>query len=113
VLRLRFDDFSRATRSHTLPYPTSSTEMVLATARALLATAAPLIELRGLTLVGIAVGNLGDGRAVQLALPFEGHSSDALDAAVDEVRVRFGNGAITRAVLLERGSGIAMPVLPP
>jgi DNA polymerase-4 len=113
VLRLRFDDFSRATRSHTLPYPTSSTELVLATARALLATAAPLIELRGLTLVGIAVGNLGDGRAVQLALPFEGHSSDALDAAVDEVRVRFGNGAITRAVLLERGSGMAMPVLPP
>jgi DNA polymerase IV len=112
VLRLRFDDFSRATRSHTLPYATASTQAVLATARALLTTAAPLIQLRGITLVGVAVGNLGDGRAVQLALPFELHSSDALDAAVDEVRVRFGNGAITRAVLLERGTGIAMPVLP-
>jgi DNA polymerase IV len=112
VLRLRFDDFSRATRSHTLPYPTASTQTILATARALVATATPLIESRGLTLVGIAVGNLGDGRAVQLALPFDLHSSDALDAAVDEVRVRFGNGAITRAVLLERGTGIAMPVLP-
>jgi DNA polymerase-4 len=112
VLRLRFDDFSRATRSHTLPYPTSSTQTILTTARTLLATAVPLIECRGLTLVGVAVGNLGDGRAEQLALPFDPHSSDALDVAVDEVRQRFGTGAITRAVLLHRGAGIAMPVLP-
>jgi DNA polymerase IV len=112
VIRLRFDDFSRATRSHTLPYPTSSTQAILTTARTLLATAVPLIECRGLTLVGVAVGNLGDGRAVQLALPFDPHSSDALDAAVDEVRQRFGTAAITRAVLLHRGAGIAMPVLP-
>jgi DNA polymerase IV len=113
VLRLRFDDFSRATRSHTLPYPTASTQAILATARALLATATPLIEARGITLVGVAVGNLGEGRCVQLALPFDPHSSDALDVAVDEVRERFGTAAITRAVLLERGTGIAMPVLPP
>jgi DNA polymerase-4 len=112
VLRLRFDDFSRATRSHTLPYPTASTQAILATARALLVTAVPLIESRGITLVGVAVGNLGDGRSVQLALPFDPHSSDALDAAVDEVRERFGTASITRAVLLERGPGIAMPVLP-
>jgi len=112
VLRLRFDDFSRVTRSHTLPYPTSSTQAILTAARALLATAAPLIEIRGSTLVGVAVGNLGDGRAVQLALPFDRHSSDALDAAVDEVRQRFGAPAITRAVLLDRGPGLAMPVLP-
>ena len=112
VLRLRFDDFSRATRSHTLPYPTSSTQAILATARALLATAVPLIEARGITLVGIAVGNLGDGRSLQLALPFDPHSSDALDAAVDEVRQRFGTASITRAVLLERGAGLAMPLVP-
>jgi DNA polymerase IV len=112
VLRLRFDDFSRATRSHTLPYPTASTQAILATARALLVTAVPLIESRGITLVGVAVGNLGDSRSVQLALPFDPHSSDALDAAVDEVRERFGTASITRAVLLERGPGIAMPVLP-
>jgi DNA polymerase-4 len=112
VLRLRFDDFSRATRSHTLAYPTSSTQTILTTARALLATARPLIECRGLTLVGIAVANLGDGRAVQLALPFDPHSSDALDAAVDEVRQRFGTAAITRAVLLGRSPGVVMPLLP-
>ncbi len=92
VLRLRFDDFSRATRSHTLPYPTAGTQTILATARALLAAALPMIEQRGITLVGVAVGNLEDGRAFQLTLPFDGRDSDALDAALDEVRLRFGCG---------------------
>ena len=112
VLRLRFDDFSRATRSHTLPQATAGTEAILAAARGLLATAVPLIERRGITLVGIAVSNLDDGRAVQLALPFDGQSSDALDAAIDEVRERFGWTAITRAALLGRRPGVAMPLLP-
>jgi DNA polymerase-4 len=112
VLRLRFDDFSRATRSHTLPYATASTQTVLSTARGLLTIAVPLIERRGITLVGVALGNLDDGRAVQLALPFDAHSSEALDAAVDEVRHRFGSSAITRAVLLSRGEGSTMPLLP-
>jgi DNA polymerase IV len=111
VLRLRFDDFSRATRSHTLPYPTASTHMILTTARALLAVAVPIIERRGITLVGLAVGNLGDGRAVQLALPFDPHGSDALDAALDEVRLRFGSAAVVRAVLLGR-TGPTVPLLP-
>jgi DNA polymerase-4 len=71
-----------------------------------------MIERRGITLVGVAVSNLGDGRAVQLALPFERRGSDALDAALDEVRLRFGSAAVTRAVLLERGQGLAMPLLP-
>ncbi len=112
VLRLRFDDFSRATRSHTLPYPTASTQTILTTARGLLAVAAPLIEERGLTLVGVAVGNLGDGRSLQLALPLDAHSSDELDAALDEVRLRFGSNAITRAVLIGRRRGVEMPLLP-
>jgi DNA polymerase-4 len=112
VLRLRFNDFSRATRSHTLPYPTAGTQAILTTARGLLTVAVPLIERRGITLVGVAVGNLDDGRAVQLALPFDPHSSDALDAAVDEVRQRFGSAALTRAVLLGRRPGLAMPLLP-
>jgi DNA polymerase-4 len=112
VLRLRFDDFSRATRSHTLPHATAGTETILTTARGLLAGAVPLIERRGITLVGVAVTNLGDGRSLQLALSLDRHSSDALDSAVDEVRNRFGSDAVTRAVLLKRGSGLAMPLLP-
>jgi len=111
MLRLRFADFSRATRSHTLPRATAHTETVLATSRWLLTTAMPLIERQGLTLVGVAVGNLEDDDAVQLALPFDRHSS-ALDAALDEVRERFGTAAVTRAVLLGRDQGLSMPLLP-
>jgi DNA polymerase-4 len=112
VLRLRFDDFSRATRSHTLPYATASTQAILATVRELLTIAAPMIDRRGITLVGVAVSNLADGRAVQLTLPLAAHSSEALDAAVDEVRQRFGSRAVTRAVLLGRGQGPTVPLLP-
>jgi DNA polymerase-4 len=112
VLRLRFADFSRATRSHTLPHATANTETILITARGLLAIAAPLIERRGITLVGVAVSNLEDGGAFQLALAIDRHSSDALDAAIDEVRQRFGSTAVTRAVLLGRGQGLTMPLLP-
>jgi DNA polymerase-4 len=112
VLRLRFDDFSRATRSHTLPDATANTQAILTAARRLLAIAVPMIERQGITLVGVAVSNLDDGRAIQLVLPFDRHSSDALDAALDEVRQRFGSTAITRAVLIDRGQGLAMPLLP-
>ena len=112
VLRLRFDDFSRATRSHTLRRATAETHTVLATTRWLLATASPVIEQDGLTLVGISVANLEDDRALQLPLPFDPHDGVALDAAVDEIRERFGPNAITRAVLLGRGTGLVVPLLP-
>jgi DNA polymerase-4 len=112
VLRLRFDDFSRATRSHTLPWPTAHTHTILATARALLATAMPMIQRQGITLVGVAVANLDDSGAIQLTLPFDRHSGAALDAALDEVRDRFGSDAVTRAVLLGRDQGLSVPMLP-
>jgi DNA polymerase-4 len=110
VLRLRFADFTRATRSHTLGEATAHTDTILATARGLLAAAMPMIERQGITLVGVALGNLSDDAAVQLTLPFE--RAGALDAAVDQVRERFGSGAITRAVLLGRDQGPSVPLLP-
>jgi DNA polymerase-4 len=112
VLRLRFADFTRATRSHTLPQATAETHAILTAARELLATAGPMIERQGLTLVGIAVSNLENDDAVQLALPFDNWSGGALDAALDEVRERFGSTAVTRAVLLGRDQGFTMPMLP-
>ncbi|MFL5826800.1 MAG: DNA polymerase IV [Thermoleophilaceae bacterium] len=112
VLRLRFDDFSRVTRSHTLLEATSATETVLATARELLMAALPMIESRGITLLGIALGSLSDGGAVQLALPFERERAWALDTTLDELRDRFGSGAVTRAVLLGRDHGPSVPLLP-
>jgi DNA polymerase-4 len=112
VLRLRFGDFSRVTRSHTLTWPTSHTGTILATARGLLAEAMPMIERQGITLIGIAVANLDDSGAIQLTLPFDRQSGSALDAALDEVKARFGNDAITRAVLLGRDPGLTVPLLP-
>jgi DNA polymerase IV len=111
TLRLRFDDFSRATRSRTLPRATAGSRTILAAARELLAAAMPMIERQGVTLVGVTVANLdGDGGA-QLELPFE-DPGRALDAALDEVRSRFGPSAITRAALLGRelrGSPWSLP----
>jgi DNA polymerase-4 len=114
VLRLRFDDFSRATRSHTLPWATSSTQPILAAARQLLASAAPAIAQRGLTLVGFAVSGIDRTGAQQLMLPFsEGSLAlENVDAAVDQVRRRYGKSALTRAVLVGRDPGLEMPHLP-
>jgi DNA polymerase-4 len=112
VLRLRFDDFARATRSHTLPRATAESQAVLAAARELLAGARPTIERRGLTLVGLSVANLEDEWAVQLTLPFQRPRWPELDAALDEVRDRFGANAVTRGVLLGRDQGLTMPLLP-
>jgi DNA polymerase-4 len=112
MLRLRFADYSRVSRSHTLARPTSGTGEVLAAVRALVARAQPLIRERGLTLVGIAVGNLDDDAVVQLELPFDEGSADALDTALDSVHRRFGTSAVTRGVLLGRDQGLAVPLLP-
>jgi DNA polymerase-4 len=112
VLRLRFDDFSRATRSHTLGEPTAETDVLLSVLRGLLATAMPAIEAQGITLIGITFTNLGDARAVQLVLPFDRRRPAALDAAIDDVRDRYGATAITRAALLGRDPGLTVPLLP-
>ncbi|MFA1551676.1 DNA polymerase IV [Actinomadura chokoriensis] len=110
TLRLRFGDYARATRSRTLAQATADTPRILDAARSLLAAAAPVIEDRGLTLLGVSLGNLHDDRAVQLALPFD--QAMAVDDAVDGVRDRFGSSAITRAVLLGRDAGVPVPMLP-
>ena len=113
VLRLRFDDSSRATRSHTLTEATAHTETILATARGLLAAATPMIERRGITLVGVSLSGLEDDGAVQLALPLKDARQRALDATLDEIKERFGTGAIARAVLLGRGDPhLTVPLLP-
>jgi DNA polymerase-4 len=112
TLRLRFEDFARVSRSHTLAQATAETEVILAAARELLAAALPMIGERGSTLVGVTLGNLHDDGAVQLALPCDRAAGDALDTAMDGVRDRFGPAAITRAALLGRDQGIAVPLLP-
>jgi DNA polymerase IV len=111
VLRLRFDDFSRATRSHTLTRATSHTRTILGAARRLLEASMPMIRERGVTLIGVAVSNLDD-TFVQPPLPFETADGSEIDAAVDAVRDRFGNAAVTRGILVGRDPGLEMPMLP-
>jgi DNA polymerase-4 len=112
VLRLRFDDFSRVTRSHSLPRATARTGPILGAARTLLHQARPLIDERGITLVGISVTNFDDGGAVPLELPFDRDRGSSLDAALDDLRDRFGSSAVSRAALLRTGPGLAVPLLP-
>jgi len=112
ILRLRFADFSRATRSHTLHQATAHTQTILDTARGLLTEATPMIDAQGLTLVGLSLTGLEDDAPFQLVLPFEIQHDIALDLALDQVRDRFGSASVTRAVLLDREPGIAMPLLP-
>jgi DNA polymerase-4 len=112
VLRMRFDDLTRATRSHTLPESTAQTQTILATARGLLAAATPMVECQGLTLIGVTLTNLDNDDAIQLALPFDRRWVPDLDSALDELRDRFGSDAITRAVLLGRDQGLSVPLLP-
>ncbi|HUR75175.1 MAG TPA: DNA polymerase IV [Sporichthya sp.] len=120
VLRLRFDDFTSVTRSHTLAAPTDDTAAVLSAIQALMTAAVPLVADRGLTLVGVAVSDLADDHAVQLTLPFPrpgtrtppAGAPGVLDATVDAVRERFGTAAIDRAVLLGRHTGFEVPKLP-
>ncbi|MCA1734770.1 MAG: hypothetical protein LC739_01235 [Actinobacteria bacterium] len=112
TLRLRFDDFSRSTRSVTLPQATAHTETILRRAQRLLLGELSRIESEGLTLVGVAVSNLAGDGALQLALPFDSHTVVSLDEAVDGVRERFGINAVTRGVHLGKDLGLSVPILP-
>nr|BFE68967.1 hypothetical protein GCM10020092_022680 [Actinoplanes digitatis] len=112
TLRLRFGDFTRATRSRSLLKATMQTRAILETARQLLREARPLIDERGLTLVGVAVGNLDRDGAVQLELPFDLPVEDSLDTALDAVRDRFGSTSVTRAASLGRDLNPSVPILP-
>ncbi len=112
VLRLRFDDFTRATRSRTLPQATAAGADLAAAALALLAEARPLVRERGLTLVGVALTNLASDAFVQGALPLDGPDTAGLDRAVDAVAERFGRRTLVRASLLRGGDGFEAPQLP-
>ncbi len=112
TLRFRFDDFARATRSHSLPERTASTAVVQATAAAVLDATWPIIHERGLTLIGVSVGDLRDDRAVQLVLPFHASADTRLDVAIDAVRDRFGTAALQRATTMRGDPGLQLPMLP-
>jgi len=112
VLRLRYGDFAKATRSRTLRSPTERTAVVLAVARGLLAAALPEIEQRGITLVGISLTQLGRADSVQPELPLDWEDGARLDTVLDAVRDRFGSTSVARATQLGRDPGWSTPLLP-
>ena len=112
VLRLRFDDFSRSTRSHTLAAPTDDTAVILMALRRLLQANDRLIREQGITLIGVTLSNLDNAAAIQLELPFDRRSSHDLDSVLDRVRDRYGSSAITRGALLGVDPGLTLPLLP-
>jgi DNA polymerase-4 len=71
-----------------------------------------MIEKQGVTLLGVSLSNLADDGAIQLALPLDHAYPSALDAVLDDIHDRFGTAAVTRAVLLGRDQGLAVPLLP-
>jgi len=112
VLRMRFDDFARATRSHTLPGPTDDTAAVLFALRLLLDNCAGLIRERGITLIGVTLANLDDAKSLQLELPYARLDSRSLDGVVDRVRDKFGSASLTRGALIGVDPGSTVPLLP-
>lgn len=111
TIRLRFDDFTRSTSSHTLPQPTANMSTVLGSARGLLRSRGAEIAQRGITLLGVAVSGLDDNPA-QLVLPLDVESGVELDDAIDAVREKFGSSSLRRAVQVGRGERPEMPILP-
>lgn len=112
VLRVRFGDYARITRSHTLPVATAHTPTILSAARRLLVDALPEIHGRGITLLGLSLTNLDRDDALQLELPLDAHAGPALDSALDAVRSRFGSASVGRASRLGHDEGLQVPLLP-
>lgn len=112
VLRLRFGDFSKATRSRSLRAPTDRTAVLLTVARTLLAAAQAEITDRGITLIGISLSQLDRADRVQPELPIDWGDEARLDTVLDTLRDRFGGSSVSRAAQLGRDPGWSSPVLP-
>ncbi|HEY1532176.1 MAG TPA: DNA polymerase IV [Galbitalea sp.] len=112
VLRLRFGDFAKATRSRSVGAATDRTAVLLAVAQGLLAAAAIEIEQRGITLIGISLSNFRSVDGLQPELPIDWSEGASLDTVLDAVRDRFGATSLARAAQLGRDPGWSTPVLP-
>ncbi|MFJ4017414.1 DNA polymerase IV [Microbacterium sp. NPDC090014] len=112
VLRLRYGDFAKATRSRSLRVPTDRTAILLDVARTLLAAAWPEIEARGITLIGISLSQLDRAEYAPPELPIDWGDDERLDTVLDTLRGRFGAASVSRAAQLGRDPGWSTPILP-
>ena len=104
TVRARFQDFSSITRATTLRTPSAASAVLYRTALSLVDAITEEFPDRGVSLLGIAMSNLVPSSPLQLELPlFDGSFSggsprelelQALDAAVDRLRARFGRDSV-------------------
>jgi DNA polymerase-4 len=100
-LKVRFADFRTISRSVTVPEPIDGGHDVVRVARRLLAMVDPS---PGVRLLGVSVSQLDETAHAQLGFDDLGRRSWAsATGAIDEVRRRFGAGAIVPAALVEPG----------
>ncbi|WP_344370091.1 DNA polymerase IV [Agromyces tropicus] len=112
VLRLRFGDFTRATRSHSIHPATDRTAVLLAVARELLDGAQGEVAERGITLIGVSLSQLARADSLHPELPIDWDDDAHLDTVLDAVRDRFGAASVARAAHLGRDPGWSPPMLP-
>ena len=112
VLRLRYGDYTKATRSRTLLSATDRTAVLLGVARGLLAVAKPEIAERGITLIGVSLSQLARADSLQPELPIDWDDGVRLDTVLDAVRDRFGAASVARATQLGHDPGWSTPLLP-
>jgi DNA polymerase-4 len=115
TVRYRTQEMRHESRSRTLVEPSQETSVLTTTADELLLDLVDgphgpgsALGRKGCTLVGITFSGLGRPDAVQLALRFpeQGRSTEVLDRMVDDIRGRWGSGAVARASLLRRRGGV-------
>jgi DNA polymerase-4 len=112
VLRLRFGDFAKATRSRSVGPATDRTAVLLAIAQSLLDAALPTIADRGITLIGISLSNLDRVDSLQPELPIDWNDGARLDSVLDAVRDKYGAASVGRAAALGHDPGWSSPILP-
>ena len=114
VLRLRFDDFGRATRSHTMPRATASTDVILDTARASGRGGGAADRRTGPDAGGIRGVQHRPRRRPAAGASVRGTRGHRSPSTMPSTRCgsRYGNSALTRGVLLGRDPGLEMPHLP-
>ena len=100
-VKVRFANFVTLTRARTLPREVDSTAPIFATAKALCTRA---IDSRSTSprvrLLGVSVSQLGEWPASeQISLEDEPRWS-AAEGALDEIRAKFGDTAVTLGTLL-------------
>jgi DNA polymerase-4 len=99
-IKLRSAEFVTLSRSHTLAAPTDETRRITEVAQMLVEQADP--KVRMVRLVGVRLENLvpRSGAPVQVAFDQVDGSDRRIDAVRDQVRRRFGDGALGAGSLL-------------